>query len=529
MKKILSLIMCTLVAGAVSAQTVQDATYGTLDFSVDGFAAYEGVKGTAHYLAGGTTGGKGGDVVSAETFSQLQAYLQSSKPYIILVTKDITTNTVCYIDASAAKDNICAKQDGSQGTATTYGERIMVASNKTLIGVPDARGNVPLISRISLVMQCTHNVIIRNLRFTMLNVPVIYSGENKIVAWRQGEQVMLNSDPDCIGIQADAVSAKKDSGGHIWIDHCEFFNGETNEVDRYDGLIDCKNNIQWMTISYNLFHDHCKACLMGKGNSDVFENCRIFSYHHNYFKHVESPNEKKGSRLPKQRGGSLHYMNNYLYQCQDGWDLEVETNSFADACYFKDCKAPLIVTQKEGSNNKLNINSEADYGIVYDNCKRVIKTPSAGITYINEPTKYAEEYDISSNVGTWKPTDVWSDYFVNNRIKATDVPAFCEKYSGAGKIDIWQEYASSVPAYSQTNMQAALDSQWTLTKASGTETFKTYDADGNVMTKAPAPTAVDNVNANRNFEINVKKMLIDGKLVIIKDGKQFNAAGAQVQ
>ena len=78
-------------------------------------------------------------------------------------------------------------------------------------------------------------------------------------------------------------------------------------------------------------------------------------------------------------------------------------------------------------------------------------------------------------------------------------------------------------------MQAALDSQWTLTKASGTETFKTYDADGNVMTKAPAPTAVDNVNANRNFEINVKKMLIDGKLVIIKDGKQFNAAGAQVQ
>ena len=529
MKKLLSFVLSCLMAVAMSAQTVEDATYGTLDFGIDGFAAYEGNTG-AWYHAGGTTGGAGGDVVTAEDFSQLQAYLQSSKPYIILVTKDIATSKVCYIDKSAAKNNICEKQDGTEGTATTFGERIMVASNKTLIGVADAQGNVPLISRITLVMQCVHNIIIRNLRFTMLEVPVIYSKENKIVAWREGEQKMLNSDPDCIGIQADAVSAKKDSGGHIWIDHCEFFNGDTNSKDRYDGLIDCKNNVQWMTFSYNLFHDHCKSCLWGKGDSDIFDNCRTISAHHNWFKHVQSPDGKQGSRLPLQRGGSVHYMNNYQNECLDGWDLRAQAVSYVDACYFKDCKAPILPDGNEGA--KLTVNKEEGYGIIYDNCRRIITSPTDGITYLNTPSKLDAEYNLADYdaIGTWKPTDTWSGYSVNNRVKAEQVPDFCEKYSGAGKIEIWKEYASEVPAYSQTNLQAALDTPWVLTKASGTETFYTYDAQGNKMTVAPAPTAVENINGNVNWNANkVQKAIVDGKLIITKDGKQFNAAGAQVQ
>lgn len=55
----------------------------------------------------------------------------------------------------------------------------------------------------------------------MKGVPVLRTGENKIVAWRDGAQVEVG-DPDCIGIQADKVSAKTNWGGHIWIDHCEF-------------------------------------------------------------------------------------------------------------------------------------------------------------------------------------------------------------------------------------------------------------------------------------------------------------------
>lgn len=116
----------------------------------------------------------------------------------------------------------------------------MVAPNKTLIGVVDpATGKAPLFSHITFVMQSVDNIIIRNCRFTMKGVPVLRTGENKIVAWRNGAQVEVG-DPDCIGIQADKVSAKTNWGGHIWVDHCEFFNGGAANKDRYDGLLDCK-------------------------------------------------------------------------------------------------------------------------------------------------------------------------------------------------------------------------------------------------------------------------------------------------
>ena len=42
-------------------------------------------------------------------------------------------------------------------------------------------------------------------------------------------------------------------------------------------------------------------------------------------------------------------------------------------------------------------------------------------------------------------------------------------------------------------------------------------------------TAIDNVNANDNLNVNSsKKMLINGKLVIVKDGKLYNMAGQEM-
>ena len=86
MKKQLLSLLCLLMGLTASAQTVDGR-----NFSIDGFAAYAGTPGTKHYLAGGTTGGQGGKVVKAENLSQLQAYLQSTNPYIILVDHDINT------------------------------------------------------------------------------------------------------------------------------------------------------------------------------------------------------------------------------------------------------------------------------------------------------------------------------------------------------------------------------------------------------------------------------------------------------
>ena len=455
MKKHLLLLMAAWLLSIIPAvaQTVDGRNFG-----IDGFAAYAGTPGTNHYLAGGTTGGQGGDVVKADNFSQLQAYLQSSKPYVILVDHDITTGIPCWIESSAI-GYLCEKQDGSEGVQSTYGERIMVAPNKTLIGIVDPdTGEAPLFSRITFVMQCCSNVIIRNCRFTMVGAPILKVGENKIVAWRDGAQKEVG-DPDCIGIQADANSAKTDWGAHIWIDHCEFFNGDANNKDRYDGLVDCKNNVQWLTISYNLFRDHDKACLWGKGDSDVYDNCRTISAHHNYFKNIQ------GSRLPLQRGGNVHYMNNYQEGCQDGWDLRTKSVGYADACYFKGGKAPIL----PDGGGVVNINSDPEYGIVYDACTRRI-TGHAGITELNI-TKTDAEFPASQYAtGTWVPTDTWAGYYVNNHDKVMDVPEICAKYSGAGKIVIWDAYTSSIPEADATKFQEACATQ--LTAA-------VYDENGN--------------------------------------------------
>ena len=427
------------------------------DFSMDGFAAYEGVPGSNWYRAGGTTGGAGGKVVKADNFSQLQAYLQATDPYIVIVDHDITTGIKCYVD-DLSTGRLLDDQSGKSGVESVYGERIMVAPNKTLIGVVDpATGKAPLFSHITFVMQSVDNIIIRNCRFTMKGVPVLRTGENKIVAWRNGAQVEVG-DPDCIGIQADKVSAKTNWGGHIWIDHCEFFNGDAANKDRYDGLLDCKNNVQWMTFSYNYFHDHDKSCLWGKGDSDVYDNCRTISFHHNFFDNIQ------GSRLPLQRGGHVHYYNNYMRGCEDGWDIRTGAVAYEEGCYFENTKSP-IRSDRGGS---LNISKAEGYDCIYKGCNNLME----GYTNI-DGAKISKSFGVTKT--DWVPTQTVASYTQHYLDKTVDVPAICEKYSGAGKVEIWKAYTNEIPTTDVAEFDHAIKNY---------NTAKTYDAEGKEMSGA---------------------------------------------
>ena len=427
------------------------------DFSMDGFAAYEGVPGSNWYRAGGTTGGAGGKVVKADNFSQLQAYLQATDPYIVIVDHDITTGIKCYVD-DLSTGRLLDDQSGKSGVESVYGERIMVAPNKTLIGVVNpTTGEAPLFSHITFVMQSVDNIIIRNCRFTMKGVPVLRTGENKIVAWRNGAQVEVG-DPDCIGIQADKVSAKTDWGGHIWIDHCEFFNGGAANKDRYDGLLDCKNNVQWMTFSYNYFHDHDKSCLWGKGDSDVYDNCRTISFHHNFFDNIQ------GSRLPLQRGGHVHYYNNYMRGCEDGWDIRTGAVAYEEGCYFENTKSP-IRSDRGGS---LNISKAEGYDCIYKGCNNLME----GYTNI-DGAKISKSFGVTKT--DWVPTQTVASYTQHYLDKTVDVPAICEKYSGAGKVEIWKAYTNEIPTTDVAEFDHAIKNY---------DTAKTFDANGNTMSGA---------------------------------------------
>ena len=427
------------------------------DFSIDGFAAYEGTPGTNWFRAGGTTGGAGGKVVKADNFSQLQAYLQATDPYIVIVDHDITTGIKCYVD-DLSTGRLLDDQSGKSGVESVYGERIMIASNKTLIGVVNpTTGEAPLFSHITFVMQSVDNIIIRNCRFTMKGVPVLRTGENKIVAWREGAQVEVG-DPDCIGIQADKVSAKTNWGGHIWIDHCEFFNGGAANKDRYDGLLDCKNNVQWMTFSYNYFHDHDKSCLFGKGNSDIYDGCRTISFHHNFFNNIQ------GSRLPQQRGGHMHYYNNYMKECQDGYRLNDQATGYIEACYFENTKSPVMSKGEKG----LHVNKADGYDVIFKGCSNLLTG------YDNVDGAKVNSH-VTLAFSDWVPTQTTSSYTQHYLDKTVDVPTICEKYSGAGKVEIWKAYTSSLPTVDMSELDHAIKNY---------STAKTYDAEGKVLTSA---------------------------------------------
>lgn len=496
-----ALLLCGAFIGA-TAQTVDGR-----DFSIDGFAAIAGTPGTNHYLAGGTTGGAGGKVVYAATLSQLQAYLQAKDPYIVIVDKDMVSPVKCYVDALAT-GNLCEKQDGSEGVESTYGERILIASNKTLIGVVNKEtGMAPLFTRITFVMQCASNVIIRNCRFTMNGVPVFKSDENKIAGFHNGA-VVNNGDPDCIGIQADKKSAKTDWGAHIWIDHCEFFNGNASNKNRYDGLLDCKNNVQWMTFSYNYFHNHDKTGLFGKGGSDVYENCRTITMHHNHYENID------GSRLPLQRGGHLHYLNNYQNNCSkaDGWCLQDGAVGYVEGCYFKNTKAPI---QTDKGNLELNINKEDGYDIYYVNCRRLLDGYSNA-----DGSKIDQVYQLYPS--TWTPEQTASEYKVNHKDKTADVPEIVTKYAGAGKIEIYKAYTDEIPAENINEYANAVKNALT---------GSTYDENGNKITEVT--TGIGQIAAGNNavteyYNVNGTRLALPAKGINIRKTVD-NAGNVNIQ
>lgn len=377
----------------------------TPDFDLNGFAALEGTGN--FYKAGGTTGGEGGKIVHPTTFTELKAYLESANPYIVLVDSEINTGFPCFVN----EDGVLAES----GIETTYGERILVASNKTLLGISDKAQ----LSRISLVMNSTDeangygNIIIRNLKITMSNVPVSREDENKIVALRDGVETLVG-DPDCIGIQADKNSASTDFGHHIWVDHCEFFNAPASYKDRYDGLLDMKNNVRYITISWCHFHGADKACLSGKGNSDNFD--RLVTMHHNYFQSIE------GSRLPLQRFGYYHYYNNYMKDCEDGYNLRINSNSYIENCYFESTKLPIFGKASENGKGTL-------INVLFKDCRNL----PVGYTNI-DGTKYepldSDDYFETSDFNPYTDYDNYVAVVDSTELLPTLVPA----YSGVGKI-----------------------------------------------------------------------------------------------
>lgn len=460
-------------------------------------------------LGGGTTGGAGGAVVEVSTFAEFKQVAEDPEtPYVIVVNGEINTGIKTYIDSDGAV--------ATSGTETTYGEIVLVGNNKTIVG----KGTNGFLNRVGLNIQKKHNIIIRNIKFTMSDVPISKTDENKVVAFRNGAEVVLN-DPDCISIQADSGDVDKadQASYNIWIDHCEFYNNYTDNKDRYDGLLDAKNNIYNTTVSWNYFHDHHKGSLIGNGNSDNYRH--EITFHHNYYKDIDA-------RTPMMRYNNSHLYNNYVEgagsgngpNVRKGSDLYFEKNHYAglSKAIFAgdDGVATIVDNYYEGCANMMESGC---------NSKKMKISVNPGTELTANDTVWVT-YDAEIAKGTFDP----SKYYTYTADAVGDVKSLVTAYSGVGIIDIsdYENGTVITPVVSSSSTVEVLSSS--SAESSSSDEVQSSSSEESLSSSSEEPALAEQGDDSNDETALVKRDVSKVNFYVAGNRITFSApAGERVQ
>ncbi|MBO7414695.1 MAG: carbohydrate-binding protein [Fibrobacter sp.] len=212
-----------------------------------GWATREGRTGGEFSVTGG------GNVVpdTVRTFTDLQKYAKDSSPRVI------------FIDGTLG-----------EGWSGTSGDRLNItASNKTIIGL---KPGTLLKAPIHITSKAS-NIIVRNI---VIQGP----GSNADQAW------------DNLTIEGEAKN--------IWIDHCEFWDGQDGNADVVKGADNV--TFTWCIFGYKKKSTHNLSNLIGSSdNEPVSEGKLNVTYMFNWWK---AANQRK----PRCRYGNVHVVNNLL-------------------------------------------------------------------------------------------------------------------------------------------------------------------------------------------------------------------------
>lgn len=241
-------------------------------------------------LNGGTTGGQGGEVVYATTGTEIHEAMcnRASKdtPLIIYVT-----GTINHENTSRVKGNCSTSDDSIQ---------FKKVSNISLIGT----GSGALFDEIGIHLREASNIIIQNVH--VRNVK------------KSGSPI--SNGGDSIGLEKNV--------SNVWIDHNEL-EASGGEKDGYDSLLDIKNGVKYVTVSYNHLHHSGRGGLIGFSDSDDAND--FVTFHHNYYESIDS-------RMPLLRHATAHAYNNYYYDMlksgmnpRIGGQIKAENNHFEKA------------------------------------------------------------------------------------------------------------------------------------------------------------------------------------------------------
>ncbi len=212
-----------------------------------GWATRSGRTSTAFEV----TGGGDATPITVKTFNDLQKYAKDSSPRVI------------YIDGTLG--------DGWSGTS---GSRLNItASNKTIIGL---KPGTLLKAPIHITSKAS-NIIIRNI---VIKGP----GSNADQAW------------DNLTIEGESKN--------IWIDHCEFWDGQDGNADVVKG----SDNVTftWCIFGYEKKSTHNLSNLIGSSDDETISEGKLnVTYMFNWWK---AANQRK----PRCRHGNVHVVNNLL-------------------------------------------------------------------------------------------------------------------------------------------------------------------------------------------------------------------------
>lgn len=230
-------------------------------------------------------------------------------------------------------------------------EIVISSGNVTIIGAPGSSAN------FGIRVKGATNVIIQDMTMAMM----------------QGGA----KNGDVLGVEHGA--------SNVWIHHNNLYNkrlncpGTPDDDTTFDGLIDIRDAVDNITVSYNLIHDHPKVGLDGSSDHDTAR--RRITYHHNIYTTVHA-------RLPLQRYGYTHEYNN-IYRDVDVSGINVRDGGQAlvEANWFEDVKNP--VTSRDSpwvgywDLRSNNIQSPADfekYRITWDTPKSALKNADDWVT-----------------------------------------------------------------------------------------------------------------------------------------------------
>ena len=199
------------------------------------------------------------------------------------------SDAAAFTKATASGDPLLIQVAGEIKLSGT----VRVKPNKTIEG----QGATAALTGGGINLRSTNNVIVRNLT--------------------------LHDSPD------DAINVE--GSHHVWIDHCDLSKCG-------DGLLDIKAGSDFVTVSWNRFHDHQKTCLLGHSDSASAlakdkGHLRV-TYHHNFF-------DGSKTRHPRVRiGETVHVFNNYYRDCEYGVASVADAGVLVEGNFFEKVQNP---------------------------------------------------------------------------------------------------------------------------------------------------------------------------------------------